>query len=507
MVDLNKYDSDIRSLVEKILVLIDCINDPETRDVMASKKVDLIEKMVIDEMKKRPGVNWKTERISKVYKETNTLTHNFILSLGDKSSGPNIIIFVHHDVIKANKLNGKNTLIQEEDGTLRGQTLQDDTVHLAGVIEMLKNIDVPNKGAITVVFTDYEENGCRGSGALAEDLPLGINIDFPVALIALESTKGKLGLGHRGKLKTEILINNTQSVDVQFLYFYSLLYSTEIKAYESSVTTLGRTSGTSTFGTVFSDKGLSAILDIRTNEDVSPNKVLEIFENLRQEKAFDLVRGLKGWVKKCLREGVYEFSLNRGHIEIKTNSKILHPANLDPNKDESALPILYFLVAALRKIGLGREITNITWGDANKQNSVPVMGVVKGSFDIEEKELLGKMEQLLENDFIDEVYADDIEIVNTVMTDAVNSKEDEVVKSVLEKTGLKKTYLQFMTDLGRPFSEFKSQGFNTYAFVYGVGDPVRLHQDEEVDLEDIKLIKNFLPKIVNAIFEELIVKL
>jgi hypothetical protein len=274
---------EICELMELFLCLHEQVNDPSNRETQAEVKAHLIQDIAMCQLGQRLVKDYFLELISAVHEETGTKTHNVIVTFGDPKTGPSTFVEVHHDTIAAGDYKLKFDQVTQ---CLLGRTIQDNTIHLAATLQALKNIIVPSQGSIVVVFTDFEENGCRGSGALKEDLASRINPSFPVALIALESTGGKLAIGHRGKFSGEVVGKlSGRGVVGTFTDFYQMLNSVQHRVYDADNcgSVLGHTTGTSTCGEVGLDTDMWCKLDVRTNDVTTPEFVKIFLRKLLME--------------------------------------------------------------------------------------------------------------------------------------------------------------------------------------------------------------------------------
>lgn len=511
---------ELSGFIETTRRLHDLVNDPTTRKENAPIKAQLIRDLAEERLRKQTG-SYKVETIEALYEEKNTPTHNVVVTLGEPESGPTTILMVHHDVIdvgKENKVNSGLIPLTDSGGKLKGRTIQDNTIHLAATIESLGKIAIPKKGAVVIVFTDHEENGCRGSHALKKKLADRLNRDQPVALIALESTQDsdrkpvKVGVGHRGKLdaQTEGAING--SAADTFLGFYERLSEAGLIAYSASMDEFGHTVGTSTCGfidlTQEPDKQLWAKLDFRTNSHTTPSDVLSFLEESPEEELAYSAESARKRTAELLQSGVVSVRIDGRSISIVSSSKLGHPALFNPTEDETALPVLYSLIKLLKDKNRADSIRKVTWGSVKKQNSNPLEASIELEEDLSEEDLSELLHELIvparESSRDSRNYKLPVKEDSVVKTGAVLGKNDKRLNKALEAVGGEASYLTFMTDIGAQFGELTERKFGQiYTYVLGIGDPARLHKEEEVTHDDIKWLISRLPLFINAVNESL----
>lgn len=460
--------SDINKLEYKdiFLQLHKCVNDPTTRATNSLKKAKLIKNIVTKILEKRENIYYKVKILSKVHKETNVLTNNVLLVLGNPRNGPNAVIMVHHDTVTIKSLD-----IQSDKRQMYGYGIQDDTIHLSAAIQSIKTVKVPVNGAILYVFTDHEENGCRGSSAIINDLVKLLGTKHRNTLIALESNNNKMALGHRGKYSSKI-VGDTDNIFDTFFSFYSFLKTVSDSVYNiHSNSILGRTSGTSTYGEMDSKK-IFAILDFRTSDSYSPNKIEKLILKCINKRSLD--------VKIDVYKDISIF-VGNDQILINSNSKISHPSNFNPETDQSVLPCLLCLTNFLHSIDACVE--KITWGDKTRQNSIPNTASIKGTFvnfvdQIYEyhKSIAGKSIHI-KSRLDSRTY---FKVRNQMLTDSVLSPIDKFSNSIVGSA----TAVNYMTDIAKLFNKLKSKSKNVYGFVYGIGNPLNLHNLEMVDINE-----------------------
>lgn len=477
----NNNQGDFSRLIDIFEEVFFCFNMPSNRSINALKKAKLIihlaQKILI-----QPKRSVKIELLSKIHKPTNTLTHNVVISFGNPKTGPNVVLMVHHDTIDF-----KNPELTFENGFLSGHSLLDDSIHLASVINSLDKITVPMFGSITIVFTDHEENGCRGSTAISKTLVSRFSTKFPIALIALEANSGNFAIGHRGKVNGEINLQ-TNNIINDFINFYSKLNYVENEIFKQSSrhSLLGLTSGTSTYGYINLGNFMAKI-DIRTANIVTADKVLKIWNSNLISNSIDI----------NINSKPYSSNISRNKIILTSNSKITHPANFNPTNNQSILPFLYLTVLKIKRLGLESKIKEISWGDINKQNSIPLKASITGDFDIK-KEIFDKTttDVYINNNFRNI----NLSVKNTIITDSILSKVNNVTRNIAGKN--LKT-VNYMTDIGLIFSLLKKKNKNIYSFIYGIGNPKNLHGIEKVSVKDIIKLQNTINKLYNKIHNQL----
>lgn len=509
---------ELNNFIETTRRLHDLVNDPATREINAPKKARLIHEMAKERLGNQTE-KCKVETIEALHEETGTMTHNVVVTLGDTESGPTTILMVHHDVISVPKDTEGLIPLSDEDSKLSGRTIQDNTIHLAATLESLKKIKIPTNGAVKIVFTDHEENGCRGSHALKEQLIDGVNVDYPVALIALESTQDserkpvKVGVGHRGKLDAQIEGGIEDSVTDTFLRFYERLSAAGLQAFEADIDDLGRTSGTSTAGYIDqnAEKGpnLWAKIDFRTNSIVTPQNTMKL---LADQGEIESNPGERAYTRaaELINSGMVKIEIQGNKVIITSKSNLKHPALFNPTADETTLPVLYALLAKLKWDGRKDSVNKITWGSIDKQNSNPTEAAIEFTDNMINQQELEELLISLKAGTVPVLppssdYQIPVKPGSIVQTGAVLGEMDDRVKSVLRAVNGEPSYLTFMTDIGAQFAELEERGFeeNIYTYVFGVGNPERLHKDEEVTHEDIKWLISNLPVFINEINDSL----
>ena len=489
--------------------LHEVVNDPVTRETMALKKAQLAYDMVLAQLKVESAQKLalqgiSLEIISQIDPITKTLTHNTVVTFGNAQSGSNTLLEVHLDTVAA-----PNYELKSQDNRLIGRTVQDDTIHAAAMLSSLSEIKVPEIGAITVVFSDHEENGCRGSSALLSTLLERVSANYPVACIALESTEGQLAIGHRGKFSGNVHggpIDPEQTALVA-MDFCRQLSHVQRQVYQDSgdSSLLGKTVGTSTFGEIRPEK-TEAKLDFRTIETVTASHVEERWNDLGHSmKEEQLVPS----AKERLESSLIRIVVNEGQILILSDSKKLHPSEFDPTNDETVIPVMYLVLRTLELLQSSGKVSCIAWGSKEKQNSNPMTAVISGNWtDLRSEDLIRQMLAFVPSEeALPATHA--FSLINTDKTDCVVSPQDDVVKrivhdcSVIAGHPIGTTVKNFMTDIGRAFNAFKSRGQRSYGFIFGVGDSSRLHGLEEVSVNDLIELTTLLGKLPNIIQSEM----
>lgn len=508
----------LRRLDERFFTLHDVVNDPNTRETEAERKMHLIYEMATEELQKRAKNDWKIRELSLLYEKTNTLTHNVEIVIGDPSTGPTTVIEVHHDVI-ATLLdeNGKIPLTVTDLKEIIGQGVQDDTIQLATLIEILSLIDSPETGAIMVVITDHEENGTRGARAYTETLMSQLSKKHPVSLIALESTqiqseidngaeeieKTVIANSHRGKCDSEIEQKNIQDpIDTIFFNFIKSLTDTQILAFMQGSNGLGHTTGTATYGNLsLHEEGIEFLtkIDFRTNglaraADVSAT----IDENLQNTPEVDEV-ALHQRALELFKAGKVTLTITDAGIELESNSIFAHPSTFNPEADETVIPGLFSIMRILQKENQVQNITNIRWGDSKKLNSNPLEAVIQGSFNLQTD-----LEDLLINYQPNNTSQREPSVglsINKdkeVLTGAVLPRVDDTSVAIAQAMNAHQISVPFMTDIGDHYDKLSKAGFTVYPTIFGVGDPVRLHKIERVTAKERLWFLDELLKLINV---------
>lgn len=510
----NIASKEIYELMDLFLKLHEHVNDPTTRETAAKTKAHLVQDLALQQLEQRPETDYTIELFQATHQETGVETYNVIITFGDPKSGPTTLIEVHHDTIAA----GDYSLsFDRKSQALSGRTIQDNTIHLAATLQALKEITVPDEGAIIVVLTDFEENGCRGSSALKELLMKRLNLSFPAALIALESTARELAIGHRGKLSAEIhgQLNGQATADV-FHDFYTMLSSVQHRIYDadSKGSILGETTGTSTYGHVSTTEGVWAKLDVRTNDVTTPEVVEHVFLDALDGNELRPNLSLHEEALKLLNQNHWSITVRDDGIYVECDTKFTHPSTFNPKENETVFPALYLIVQALKQHGLSENIESITWGEKKLMNSNPRTGYVRGTFPELSLEKLMTLIPQITPDFREYQaggYA--LNPDHTIKTGSVASPDDQVIAKITQSLAaaighdVPNTTMNFMTDIAALFNLLKDNGIpEAYGLVFGVGDPGRLHGVESLtpqDIIDIYLtMKTFLNIVQNELYPE-----
>jgi len=488
-------------------------NDPTNREENALKKAKLIKdlaKNAFDISSEEKKERVKVELISSVDSSTKTLTHNVQVTLGNSSNGSNVLLMVHHDTIAAEDYSLAFQPINESN-ELVGQTIQDNTIHVAAALSILGKLVIPDRGAISIIFTDHEENGCRGSSSMTGKLLQEIDLTSPLILLANESTNQKLALGHRGKYSAE-LIEKIQDGHVAntFFSFYQTLVTAQNRAWDESSrkSILGQTAGSSTYGFI-DEKNTFAKLDFRTNDFVTPNKVESIWQEAIRYKKLMADSEILQNAKKFMEKGFCDLKITEAGIMITSISEAFHPSVFNPKKDETTMPAVYLALKAMEEMGLAKKVTQIDWGEKTKQNSNPMWAVIAmNTTNLSKKKMLNAMKDVKAKKEVVSKSGFKFALDNkkTIKTPCVVSPKDDVVNKITRQLGeqinqkVELTTMNFMTDIAKLFALAKKRGQKTYGFVYGVGFP-KLHGIERVTVEESILIQSAMRAILPIMHE------
>ena len=485
-------------------------NHPNNRQYAAKEKADLVYKLANKQLKLRESSDYRISILKATHKETKTVTHNVVVIIGDPKSGPNTLVAVHHDTIHAENYQ----LNVSADKTLKGRTIQDNTVHLAATIFSLSKIEKPEKGAITFLFTDYEEDGCRGSNALKQYFNSIFNKEYKVGLIALESTQGKLGIGHRGKYSTE-LNSKGGNVGNDFCAFYESLATIQQKAFNNKkISILKQTTGVSTYGEISEDNGLHAKIDFRTNEVVAPDVVHELFvKGLSRNKNISSKDLLKSSLVG-LKSGFWSIDIIKDKIIINSINSVSHPSEYNPNEDRTVLPAIYLLLNILESFGYLSEVTKVTWGESTKKNSCPVTGEIVFSSFVTKEHIDSINKSVDFSKAINHVSKDKVIIdkSKTILTGSVITTNGKIINSINKELSdvlnkkIENTTMNYMTDIGGMFNLMKDIYPEVLGFIYGVGEVKNLHKLEELSSSDIITIIRSTRVLPNIVHNQLLKK-
>ncbi len=526
-IEMNLELGDQEKETLQILVDLHSIqNDPSTRMVEGSEISGSLMKARYIEEKAKSILNDREdckdisiELVEAVDPITGSTTYNVVITLSSNTLGPVVDVMAHHDTIDARDYS-LSILDENDEYVLFGRTLQDDTIHAAALLAALKYLSVPDSGAIRLVFTDYEENGCRGSSALIEKLLTGIPESGQYAVVALESTMGNLAYGHRGKFSAfaeSIFSMNPQSAYID--WYERLAWIQRELNRNSGTSKLGKTVGTSTFGTIGNGK-LFARLDFRTNSVMTPKLVEEKWKiAISEERNFD--PDILIHAKRSIKNHEYDIKISDDTITIKSGNIPTHPSAFNPEDDGTVMPVIYLLLHCMCG-----EIDTITWGDRKRQNSNPMIGTVKFKqtlpADLTSENLMKKMKSAV--GFGESAQQSSLQIglnhvdksacVETNLIDGVfNNIHNEFNRSLdLPFNHIAKPVtVNYMTDAARIFNCALKKGIRTYGMVFGVGDPKYLHktendvrQNERLSSKDVILATKGLILLPQIIHRELI---
>lgn len=495
------------------LALYEKINNPATRPEGALEKAQLVYRLVLEKL----GASGTADLISRdINLElviatdpiTRSETYNTILTFGNPANGANVVLMVHHDTVAINRYR-----LATQEGVLGGRAVQDDTIHLAATINLLPKINTPAKGAITIVFTDYEENGCRGSSAIKEKLLKRFSQKYPLVFLALESTARALAIGHKGKFSSEIYGKTGSGQEGKAtLNFCRQLFFVQQKAEkESGEDPDQKTVGTSTCGRA-DDCGLWAKLDFRTGEKITPEKVENYWkksgDSFEEEDFFN-------HAKNYLTNPLFKLKRKENEITVISRSKKLHPAAFCFAQDETVMPLLYLLLKTLAEKYPEKEIKEVSWGKTEKQNSNPVIAKIIFKREAPELKKLKQSARELVFSKMDICGSQFFRLEKINMVDLVLSPRDKLtedLRKILSKKGgqeVETITAHFMTDIARIFNAAKKKwgkmgnASAVYGFVFGVGEPEKTHGKEEVSTEDVFFLIKTLRVFFNWLQERL----
>jgi hypothetical protein len=501
---------EIQKFLQLFLRLHEKVNDPHTREKGgALAKAQLVQKIAEEQIARRDQDERPSPTIE-LLTAGHPETYNVVVTLGNPSTGPTTILEVHHDTIAADKY---DLNFAAETQTLSGRTIQDNTIHLASILSALSEITIPPTGSIMVVLTDHEENGCLGSGAIKEQLAERLNPQYPVALVALESTSEKLAAGHLGKFSSRLEGAPVDDTVAAFQDFYTKLKSVQHTVYDTeSSSGLGHTTGLSPYGEI-NPHGLSSLLDFRTNDVMTASRVEQVWQQTIADQSARPREPLVAEALTALRQGRWHLLVNAEGIGVITDTDVLHPSNFNPEDDQTVLPIIYAITQALSQHGMSDRVNSIAWGETSKANSNPRTGLLRGDFTGLSTDTL-----ITWLDEIDQTAAETapapsslhLNADQTVLKDSVASPIDQVITHI--RQGLAEiaeqptdlTYMKYMTDIAALFNLLKAQGFSdVYGMVYGVGDEANLHQVESLSPQEVIRIFTMMKKLPNLINEAL----
>ena len=470
-------------------------NNPVTR-----KRVALIKaKLVLSLCQKRLNLTkfkHKIELVSRSDQHTGTLTHNVWLELGEEKDLPTMVIMVHHDTILS-----PDQSLKLKNKRLVGRTIQDDTLHLAALITVLPRISLQNKTRLLIIFTDHEENGCRGSAAVQQHLLKSISPQYPLVLLALESTGGLLAFGHRGKFSAELTRKRfANDVPAQvFTDFFVRLFDVQNKLNNSrSDSVLGKTTGVSTFGQ--SGPIFFAKLDFRTNILIGPDQVEKTLRRTLSEKqdaTLAIKRSLGRWQTKKVK-----IFARISSLQLSVQSEITHPSAFNPKADETVLPPLFLIVSALLANGWADRITKIRWGCEDAANANPLEACIEFSCSPPVVRVVRHLVETFNKDYrVNNGFHSDWRLVNIVKTPGVATALTPETKRLAKDFIMSQENIitmPYMTDIARLFAATKKRGQKTYGFIYGEGDFRCLHGLEKISLKNVTDLLVKLPRLIDA---------
>lgn len=483
------------------------INDPTTRATAAEQKMQLVMNLAHQSLLARPTADWTIRPLVLWHEPTKTQTYNVEVMIGQPATGPTTVVMVHHDVITVNNKDSTGQIpLSFFQDQFCGPTIQDNTVHLAALIQSLKKLPTPKIGAFICYFTDHEENGCRGSRALAPILAAQLNQNFPVALIALESTQTsthstQIGISHRGKLDAQITSQfpTTNPIAI-FNHFLAALKQTQIET-EFPRTDLGATTGTALSGEI-TDQSLWSKIDFRTNELVTPQIVSQILIDQLHHRPAAIEQLLFAQVQSLISQQRIKFNYQSTQITIQVQTPILHPSLYQHQADETVLPVLFFSLQVLATLPQPLAIKKISWGEITKQNSNPITATITTSElpDLDLAQLiLQKKWQTPVTNFLDLTNID-FQIHQPVFTDAVAPAEKKILQLILDQMAASPIRLNYMTDIAAPTTLLRQLHFpQVVPLIFGCGDLSRLHQIEQLSRTEIKWLQHKLPQLISTV--------
>lgn len=502
-------------------------NDPTTRNLQNSEikfnqyvgpvaKAKYIESKAKEILTERGLSEDLVEFVEAIDPITESRTYNVIVTLGSVQTGPVVDIMAHHDTIDA-KNYSLSVLNDGDKQVLYGRTLQDDTIHVSALLASLKYIEVPKQGAIRLIFTDFEENGCRGSSALIEKLLEGIPTGNQYAVVALESAEGNLAYGHRGKFSAYADASNIGNLKNAYMNWYEKLVRVQLEIDKNSgISTLGKTCGTTTFGKM-TKRIFNARLDFRTNSVMVPEKVHDVWNSIlssKQSTELDILTH----AKRSIDNHEYKLLIEGNVISIESVNAPSHPSVIEVENDSTVIPILFLLLQIL-----DFDINQITWGNPQKQNSNPIVGSIRFTNPIPANltpEKLFKSMNGLENiDTVDNLalnielnHMDKSDCVETDLSDGIFNEILENFNSILSQEfshTAEAVTVSYMSDAARIFNQANRKGLKAYGMVFGVGNPKYLHKterntrlNERLSAEDVLLASKglvYLPQIIHRV--------
>lgn len=496
--------AEAKEVFEIFLRLHEVINDPDNRPEAAQRKNQLVAQIAREQLKDTEG-RITVEEITATHEQSGTETYNTLVTLGDTSTGPTLLVMVHHDIIKNVPKDHQGKIpLEYTDVSISGRTVQDDTMHLAAALYALRKVAIPEKGAIIFAFTDHEEDGAIGSRAIEEIIREKVVGANTVGLLAMESVQVqndpevyRLGVGHKGKADIWMK-GESNNVAETFLGTSAAIISNGIEMYDLMEDLLGRSAGTSNAGVI--EQGSQTVrVDVRTNNSVPPGRIVGGLED-QLKNPTSLPGEVLERARKNVRKGLIRCTKTGNLIQIDSSSAISHPANFDPHQDETILPTAYLTVAALVQKYGSDAIKRISWGDIKSGNNLPRHVEIllnDGLADVEELlNSLGTIKDLTRT----EVTPLEMSVYykKTVLTNAVLPKDESIGREVLKNFGMEEARMSYMTDIG-PIFHILENSHRVFPFIFGMGIVANLHHMEEMTTGDIHKLAGIFPELVNYI--------
>lgn len=486
---------------------------------------------IADIARERVGEHASVESLDAVDSITKTKTHNVVVTYGDTATGPTVVYMVHHDTIERARVPLRIDDTSEQGvAYLQGPAVQDDTLPLVAALTGLDQIRKPDIGAIMVVFTDHEENGCRGSSAILNKLTERISPHHPVALIAAESTNGQLAIGHKGKFSSDVHFSEETAAQPSdaFIYFYQNLKTVQrVIGRQNTGDGLVPTTGVSTYGEALhtdADNHFTAKLDFRTGNVTRPADVRSLWKSsFTGGQTIVTAEDLVEEARELMRKSNFTYEIKDNKIIVRSaEGSPKHPSKYDLDNDQTVLPGL-FLASWMAKIH-ALPISAIRWNTPNTQNSNPLVGEIEFhhnlGFSTEElvSKIYGVTAQSRDNlggisDAVNEVAFQLVEAPGASTPEVLSPSDARCVRILQAFSPANPHDLvePYMTDIARAFDALSSDSRRSsdsapvYGFVQGKGDPDRLHRsDERVSIDDVyREILDF-PRLLHIVHEKLL---
>lgn len=528
-------------LEEVFSILHQLPNNPETREWAAPAKMKLVEGLAKASLERRPDRDWEvTERVLR-HEKTGVMTNNLEIKIGKISSGPVFILYIHHDTIYVQTESGLVPVSLDPDtGTMTGNTIQDNTIHLATLLTVLDQLECPEDGGFLIVLTDHEENGCRGSGAYLAELLRKVyagelNLANPIALVTAESTQpdnltpemwdavkaGELwmmiGNAQKGKFYGEV-VGDTSQVPLAdaYMQFFRAMRHTQRETHNISEKQLRFTTGISSFGRIDKER-LFAVNDFRTNNEFGPDRVgRELDGAVKAPPDIELDPVLF----ETILERIDRFiSIGSGGIHITSESKYSHPSLFDSEKDESVLPVLYMLMQALIYLQMDGQIESIEWGHTSRRNSIPLEAHIEGDFsNVRVEDIHQALVTIRDEGLKVDLYQVpmELDLVSEQHTRAITPSSNYLNREILNTMHLESFAVNFMSDIGVAYAWFCDMIRELHPeevaeklisqilpYILGVGPMSRLHSLEKLTRQDREWYLETLPQFANLVLAKM----